>query len=98
MSQEDDLEKDFSREIGILDSEEKVLEALEKVILERRELERKLEEELRVTHVPNNILEAHERKEMFLEKKEQELRRKLASIATVDNAETKKILQEMHKR
>jgi len=91
----DDLEKEFSKEIGILDSEEQVVEALEKVILQRRELERKLEEELRITHAPEELRSAHEQKELFLEKKEKELREKLARIGTKDDAESKKLDADM---
>ena len=95
MADNEDLEKEFSREIGILDSEERILEGLEKIILQRRALERKLEEELKITHVPDEILAMHERKEMFLEHKEQELRKRLSEIGTKDTAETRRIDQDM---
>jgi glutamate racemase len=91
----DDLEKEFSKELGILDSEEKIVEALEKVIMQRQELERKLEEELKVTHVPDDVRRAHEQKELFLEKKEKELREHLARVGTVDATESKRIAKDI---
>jgi len=90
----EELENDFAKESGILDNEEHIVEALEKVILARRDLERKLEEEIRMHGAPQDV-ESDKEKDLFLERKEIELREKLAKIGSQDDTETRKMMKDM---